>query len=359
MTRAKGLLLGVLALASAAPRVSALVVALEPEELAPKPSEASGAPTSQHPPTGPSTAPAGASEPGGVGVKTVASKAEVSIGERFFVDVKVTAPPGTSFTFPAEVVTDGAELHSLPRDGGASSTAAPPEAPGVHRYEVALFELTDAKVPSVVVKYRTPDGGEGEAATEPVAMKIASRLPKDADPQKIADIRGPVSLTVGPAFWIALGLLGMSLLALVVWLIRRGRPAAGPAAAAPRPTDPAAEARAALAALVASGVLARGDHRGFYIALTALAKRYLERRLGAPVLEMTTAEMVAFLRDSPKAKNLVTPLRDLANAADQIKFARGAGLDAEAERHTAAVREVIRTIEDAFAPAPAEDAKVA
>ena len=44
-------------------------------------------------------------------------------------------------------------------------------------------------------------------------------------------------------------------------------------------------------------------------------------------------------------------MRDLANAADQIKFARGAGLHAEAERHLDAVREMIRTLEDAFAPA--------
>ena len=45
-------------------------------------------------------------------------------------------------------------------------------------------------------------------------------------------------------------------------------------------------------------------------------------------------------------------MRDLANAADQIKFARGAGLQAEAERHTEAVREMIRATEQAFAPAP-------
>jgi hypothetical protein len=117
--------------------------------------------------------------------------------------------------------------------------------------------------------------------------------------------------------------------------------------------DPAAEARAALSALLASDLLGRGDHRGFYIALTALAKRYLERRLGAPVLEMTTSEMVAFLRDVPKVRDLVTPMRDLANAADQIKFARGAGLHAEAERHTEAVRGVVRAVEESFAPAGA------
>jgi hypothetical protein len=165
---------------------------------------------------------------------------------------------------------------------------------------------------------------------------------------------------VGRGFWVALGLLVVTLLGLVAWLIfRRRRPAASAIAALP-PKSPADEAHEALAALAASDLLARGDHRGFYIGLTAIAKRYLERRLGAPVLEMTTAEMVAFLRDAPKGRGLVTPMRDLANAADQIKFARGAGLHAEAERHTEAVRAMIRALEDAFAPAPAaEQDKVA
>jgi hypothetical protein len=344
--------LGAFALAVTAARASALVIALEPDELAPQTSAESG------PPATPSTTPAAGS---GVSAKATASKAEVELGERFLVEVKATAPPGTSFTFPAEVVTEGAELHPVPPESGASGAAPPAEAPGVHRYEATLFELTDAKVPAVVVKYRMPDGSEGETTTEPLAMRIKSRLAKDADPQKIADIRGPVSLAIGPAFWIALALLAAAVLALAVWLIRRRRAVGETATAATPPVDPAAEARGALAALVASGLLGRGDHRGFYIALTAIAKRYLERCLGAPVLEMTTAEMVAFLRDAPKGRGLVTSMRDLANAADQIKFARGAGLHVEAERHTEAVRAMIRSLEEAFAPAPsaAEQEKVA
>jgi hypothetical protein len=72
---------------------------------------------------------------------------------------------------------------------------------------------------------------------------------------------------------------------------------------------------------------------------------------------MTTAEMVAFLRDSPIASGLVGPMRDLSGAADQIKFARGAGLTAEAERHTEGVRTMIAAVETALAPPPADVAE--
>ncbi|HEY6552278.1 MAG TPA: hypothetical protein VI669_02940 [Vicinamibacteria bacterium] len=361
MTRPLAVVLGALVLSSWPSSGAALVITLDPEELGTPASAPSGSPATPSVPSG-SPGPDAPSATGDlIRVEASPSKAEVALGERFVVEVKATAPAGTSFSFPAEVVTEGAELRALPPEGAAAGGSPPPARPGVQRYEAALFELTDAKVPTVVVRYRGADGTSGEAATEPVAVKIVSRLAKDADPLKIADIRGPVSLTVGRAFWIAIGLILAAILAVVIWRVRRRRRPAESTITASPPKDPAAEAREALAALAASGLLARGDHRGFYIALTAIAKRYLERRLAAPVLEMTTSEMVAFLRDSPKGQSLVTPMRDLASAADQIKFARGAGLQAEAERHTEAVLSMIRSLEAALAPPapPAEQEKVA
>ncbi|HSD27800.1 MAG TPA: hypothetical protein VLL75_10895 [Vicinamibacteria bacterium] len=292
-----------------------------------------------------------AAEPARVTVGSRASKTEVAVGERFTVEVQAEGPAGTTFTFPPEIVTEGAELRAVaPGAPQAGTSPAPP--PGVQRYEAAVFELTDAKVPPVTVKYRLAGGEAGEATTEPIALRTASRLPKDADPQKIADVRGPLALSIGRAFWIALVFFTLGLVLLMVWLVRRRRQRKAPAVEAPPPVDPAIEAREALSALIATGHLSRGDHRAFYIALTAIAKRYLERRLGAPVLEMTTAEMVAFLRDAPKTASLVGPMRDLAGAADRIKFARGAGLTAEAERHIEAVRSIIAALEAALAPPP-------
>ena len=49
-------------------------------------------------------------------------------------------------------------------------------------------------------------------------------------------------------------------------------------------------------------------------------------------------------------------VRDLAEAADRIKFAKGQGLSQEAERHLAAVRALVRALEARLRPAPAEPA---
>jgi hypothetical protein len=141
---------------------------------------------------------------------------------------------------------------------------------------------------------------------------------------------------------------------LVVWLVRRRRKVGAPAAVAVPEVAPDAEA------LHASGLLARGEYRAFYIRLAEVAKRYLERRLEAPVLEMTTAETLAFLRGHAHGGDLVPVVRDVAEAADRIKIAKGQGLAEEAERHLAAVRALVPALEARLAPpAPPAEGKAA
>lgn len=274
-----------------------------------------------------------------------ASKAEVTVAEPFTVEVTAEGPPGTVFTFPEELGGDEVELRAPP------ALAAPPSPlpAGRHRYQATVFTLGEPAVPPIAVKYRLPDGTEGEVTTAPIPLHVVSLLPKDPSQQKLADIRGPLPLAIGRAFWIALGIVLAILGALVFWALRRRRRA--PAAAGPQEPEvpPDAEALRALETLAASGLAARGDFRAYYIALTAIAKRYLERRLLAPVLEMTTAETVAFLRDGPHG-DLVSAVKDLAGAADRIKFARGQGLAAESERHMQAVRGLVETLEGRLRP---------
>jgi hypothetical protein len=288
--------------------------------------------------------------PSPVSVKATASKAEVTVGEAFTVELEAAGPVGTTFTFPGEAATDAFELRTFPPDPRAE--AAPAPKPGTHRYEAAVFALGEAEVPPIPVRYRLPDGTEGEASSGAIALKVVSLLPKDPQQQKLADIRGPLEVGIGRAFWVALVAALVLAAALVRWLLRRRRKAEAPRAASVPELPADAEALRALDALLASGLLPRGEYRPFYIQLAAVAKRYLERRLGAPILEMTTAETLAFLRGHPHGGELLPVVRDLAEAADRIKFARGQGLAQEAERHLAAVRALVPSLEARLRPAP-------
>jgi hypothetical protein len=274
-------------------------------------------------------------------VTAAASKVDLRVGEAFVVELTALGPEGTTFEFAKDAGNESVELRE------ASPGATPPP-PGVHRYDAMALALGDVELPAINVPYRLPDGTAGTATTEPIRLRVESVLPKDPKQQKLVDIRGPVSLTIGAPFWIALGMLAAVAGALGWWLWRRRRPAAAPPAAPPLEAD--AEALQALDRLAASGLVERADYRAYYIALAEVAKRYLERRLAAPVLEMTSAEMAAFLRDHEAAGPFAGAMRDLAGAADRVKFARGAGLEDEARRHLEGARSLVRGIEDRLRP---------
>jgi hypothetical protein len=279
--------------------------------------------------------------------RATAAKTEVTVGETFVVEVTAEGPAGTRFSFPAEAGNDRVELWTAPGAG------PPPSAQ--HRYQALVLALGEAEVPGIAVKYRLPAGTEGETLTAPVPLRVLSVLPKDPREQKLAEIRGPLPLSIGGAFWVALALVVLALAGSTAWLWSRRRRRERPAPVAP-PLAPDREALRSLESLAASGLLARGDHRAFYIALTTIAKRYLERRLEAPVLEMTSAEMMAFLRASPWEAELLPALKDLSRAADQIKFALGRGLPADGERHLAAIVDLVGRLEARLRPPSAEEA---
>ena len=91
---------------------------------------------------------------------------------------------------------------------------------------------------------------------------------------------------------------------------------------------------------------ARGgaDPKAFYIQLIQILKQYLERRLEAPVLEMTSTEALAFVKVHSWTSPHAVALRDLVTSADLAKF--GGSSDAtNAERQIQLVRELVGRID--------------
>jgi hypothetical protein len=279
-------------------------------------------------------------------IKAIASKTEVTIGEAFRVEIQATGPAGTVWTFPQDASSESVEMKAMPSEG-------------VRRYQAMVFALRDVSVPPVTARYRLSDGSEGEARTEPIPVRVTSLLPREREEQKLADIRPPLALSVGLAFWIALAALALVLVAALTFFIRRRR-RASPALEQVMPeTPPDAEARALLDRLETSGLLERGELRAFYIELTAIAKGYLERRLSEPIVEMTSTETLSALRDQVHAPLVVAPMRSLLGSADPVKFARGSGDTADARSHLLGVREMIASLEARLQPPPEEREKVA
>jgi hypothetical protein len=279
---------------------------------------------------------------------------EPALAAPFVVTVEIVGPPGSRFTVPRAGGDGNLELvledPVPPGPADAPLEIAGPKA--TLRFRAQAFAVDEAAVPPIPVRFRLADGTSGETASAPVPLRIASVLPKDPQQRQLADLKGPVGLEIAPAFWWALGAAVLVTMALAWWAWRRWR---RPQASAAEPAIPAlapdAEALAALDRLVPFAEAE--EHQPFYVGLAAVVKRYLERRLGAPVLEMTSAETLAFLRGHAHGEPLLGPVRELVAAADQVKFARAGSLREEAQRHLGTARNVVAALEARLAPPPA------
>jgi hypothetical protein len=145
-------------------------------------------------------------------------------------------------------------------------------------------------------------------------------------------------------YWVlaALALGALALLARRLW---RRRKKAEPSIPAPPPVAPHIEAGRALDALAAQSDI---SGKQYYFRLSAILRRYLERRYGFPAAEMTTEELLPRLDGLPLDGDA---LKAFCRSADPIKFA---GVQADRKRmdeEMAMVRSFVRktTQEDGVA----------
>lgn len=292
----------------------------------------------------------------------------VEFGATFELVIEVEHDPSLVLSLP-ESLPEKAET---PRAGPvrreqmpAGSTDAPARVRTRWRVPYLALDLEELETPALVLK--TPEGERLEVPALPLRVRQrASSAPPDATaPGSVApaspsrpegaDLEGGGAWRPAPGprtFRVfdarplyALGLLAGA--ALAAWVIMRVRrhlaqrpPPPAPPPPPPRPADELALER--LDALLAEGLLARGEVALFVARLMdEVLRDYLEARFEVAAVTQTTRELVEQLL-STRAPGLdVARVRALLEQVDLVKFAR-AGLAAEAAHAMAgAVRQMV------------------
>lgn len=263
------------------------------------------------------------------------ASANVSIGERFRVTLEAHGPRGISYDFPKNISNGNIEMIQAPALSATGDSAV---------YETQLFALgKDAQIPAIEVPFASADGTRGAVTTEPLALNPVSTLdPNDKNPAP-ADYAPPQPVLVSRAFWIVNSIAGILLLAALIALVRRLRSPKGLSdAIVTPPVSPEEEALTRLAALAQTAQSL--DPKAFYIQLVQTLKQYLERRLEAPVLEMTSTEALGLVRAHAWTSEHAAHIRDLISAADLVKFS-GVSDASHTDRHLQLVREVVARVD--------------
>jgi hypothetical protein len=252
-----------------------------------------------------------------------ASAASVTIGER--VELRVVARVGAGVDAMRVQVAPGAfeviARRALPpavADAGGTLEEI---------ITIAFFQTGDFEVGPFPVKLLPGQDG-GDAETGRLAISVRSLL-EESD-NDIKPLKEPLPLGGDPRHLLpyAAGLLLLLLLAALALFLRKRMRGRRAVAEAP-PPPPEAELEAGLLKLKQGGLLQRGEYRAFFIALSAMLKRFIQRAYGFNAEECTTAETVPLLSDKEPEAAIVSGLEAVLTQADLVKFARRVPGDGE------------------------------
>lgn len=200
-----------------------------------------------------------------------------------------------------------------------------PHEPGKHAVELPPL------------RYRSGGGRWHEVKWKPLPIEVSTQIRK-AEPASAQDITGPEEVPPGPSYhWLGwAGVVAVLAAGAVALFIVRGR----------RPTavllSPEQWATRELDRLAAREPATAAEVEAFHTTLSAVLRRYLERRFHLPAERQTTPEFLqAARRSSELTPDQQALLGEVLVRCDLAKFARVYPPSAECRAAVAAVRRLV------------------
>ena len=266
---------------------------------------------------------------GGVDFKVEGETRQIDPGRSIFLDVTLRTPKELAASLPDlrsrvrgfSVAEDDEEEPTQDEDGTITRIAhwrLVPE-PCAKEYKIAPFVVVGKVAKAIYF--------------EPPAAVEAATGPMEIDPEK----------DLPPLSWrlvgqIALWLFGIALVAAGAWfalryLARRVKE---------HRMSPIERAWAELDRLLKKGLPGRGRYKDFYVELTQLVRRYVQRQHGIKAPHLTTEEFFQVARNSPEfPKAALEQLAEFMEKADLVKFAGVAATPETADEATQSARDYI------------------
>ena len=262
----------------------------------------------------------------GIDIKVDAEPAQVDVARDFFVTLTFTSPSGVTLSIPDlrdrftgfRVAEDFTEDPVSAPDGATTLVSRwrlVPE-PVAPKYRLAPFVVyissTNAPAASSPSSFCTsPVYFSPPVAREPVTGEMEIDPKKDMPP-----------LSWKLVGWCAVALLALAAVAFGIWwavrlireMVRIHR------------MSPIERAYYELDRLLKKGLPGRGLYKDFYVELTMVVRRYVERKYGVKAPNMTTQEFLGELArraDDATVAQIGDPtaLKEFLESADLVKFA--------------------------------------
>jgi hypothetical protein len=263
----------------------------------------------------------------------------VLIGQPFNLFIKVNAPKGVRFEFPAGPDTTAQNgIRPIELRGEKLVSMLGDTAVALYRLVAWDIGLQPLRFPDVRVTFagqerRPPLGGASVFVKSVLPADTTLRVPKPARP-----------IIVLPVFnWLLwLALLAAAILAAILWWAwrrYRNRPKA--------PVDPYARAQREFAQIERRRLLEDGRYAEYYAAIVDVVRAYLAARVPGVRRSDTTSEL---LRTMQPRDGVESELPRLFGRGDLVKFARADVTLGEAREAGLALRAIVDHVEARFNP---------
>ena len=259
-----------------------------------------------------------------IDLKVDADRTQVDPARSVFLRVELKTPPDRTAVLPDlrdrvegfSLAEDFAEDTKTTADGStvqAANWRLVPE-PCAERYKIRPFVV---KASPKMMSYQSDDGKfsfvAGPVRFEPPAAREPVTGAMETDPKK----------DLPPLSWKLVGMISAALLAiaafaaaavfLLKYAMRRVKE---------HRMSPIERAWAELGRLLKKGLPGRGRYKDFYVELTMVVRRYVQRQHGVKAPHLTTEEFFEAARKSPTfPQSALDELIDFLRKADMVKFA--------------------------------------
>jgi len=193
----------------------------------------------------------------------------------------------------------------------------------VNQYSLTPQMSSDIyRIAPIAVKYKETAVSPvrtGWFPTKPIVFDPAVRVDVTGDDNVFVDVKPlyvrPTFTTIG--LYILSGLGVLAVLALVIWLIRKTHEQIQV-----RKMSPKERAMRELSKLLGKHLVEKHKVKEFYLELTMIVRRYIERSYGVRAPEQTTEEFLEAVAQSPIFDSkTVEVLKEFLESADLVKFA--------------------------------------
>ena len=267
-----------------------------------------------------------------ISVESHVDRATITIGDRILYTLTVKTDPQVKL----EPLALGSNLGTFEvKDYKIYDPVKDKEGKVINKseYVITTFTTGEYVIPPIAILYTDPKGEKKEIGSEPLFILVKSVGATESDKEDVRGLKPPIEIKGG--YWTYLLILpALVLLGAFGFLYYRQKSKGVGLPQVPEELKkPAWEvALLELENLKNSDFLERKEIKKYYIILSDIIRKYLERRYQITALDRTTPEVKSEMRSVKVDKEIIDSVYDFLFSCDLVKFAKYVPLKEEIEK---------------------------